>query len=72
MVLCDDLPTAEEAYVIADRVRDAVSEPLEVSGAGTFLLTVSAGIAFAGPFDDPEAVISEADRAMYKVKRQAS
>lgn len=69
LVLCEDLPTPEEADHIATRIREAISEPITVPGMGTFHVTASVGVCFAEPYDDPEAVVREADRAMFSAKR---
>lgn len=68
VVLCESLPTEQEAYTIAQRldvaVRDAI--PDEVEG---IQLSAAVGIAFAeGSDDSPTAMIRRADRAMYLAK----
>jgi len=69
LVLCEDLPSAEEAHAIAARIREAIAEPITIPDIGTFHVTASLGVCFAGPYDDPEAVVSQADRAMFSAKR---
>lgn len=69
LVLCEDLPSPEEAEIIASRICDAVAAPITIAGTGTFEVTASIGVCFAGPYDDPEVVVREADRAMFSAKR---
>jgi diguanylate cyclase (GGDEF)-like protein/PAS domain S-box-containing protein len=57
---------AEQA---ADRFRAALTEPIEVDGQG---LTISASVGVvAGTGVDPEALLREADAAMYRIKHAA-
>jgi EAL domain-containing protein (putative c-di-GMP-specific phosphodiesterase class I) len=53
---------------VADRVREAMAEPIQLS-EGELVGTVSAGIALAtsGP-TSPESLLGEADAAMYRAK----
>ena len=69
LVLCEDLPTPEEADTIADRIREAIAEPITMADVGTLHVTASIGVCFAGPYDDPETVVRQADRAMFSAKR---
>ena len=68
LILCDQLANADEGYAIADRIASAVAAPFEIPGAGTFTLTASVGVAFAGPHDEPDAVVERADAAMLEAK----
>ena len=72
LILCDELSNADEAYAMADRIGSAVAIPLEIAGVGAFTLTASVGVAFAGPYDDPEQVVHQADAAMLDAKRDRS
>ncbi len=56
VVLCEDLHDDTEAKTVAARVIDAVSQPFRLSGH-TITLTVSVGIAFAGPGQDIPAAL---------------
>lgn len=69
LILCDELSGADEAYAMADRISSAVATPLEIPGVGTVTLTASVGVAFAGPYDDPQLVVDRADAAMLEAKR---
>ena len=72
LILCDELSSAEEAYAMADRISSAVATPLEITGVGIVTLTASVGVAFAGPYDDPQLVVDRADAAMLEAKRDRS
>jgi diguanylate cyclase (GGDEF)-like protein len=72
LILCDGLSIQEEAYHIAARVAEAISSPLDLPGAGTVTLTASVGVAFAGPYDEPDGVVKKADAAMLAAKRARS
>jgi diguanylate cyclase (GGDEF)-like protein len=69
LILCDGLSIREEAYHIARRIAEAISSPLELPGVGAVTLTASVGVAFAGPYDDPDTVVKKADAAMLEAKR---
>ena len=58
---------ADAAAVLAERLRAAIAdEPFEIEGAGTIRVTVSIGCA-AGA-GDAEALVREADAALYEAK----
>jgi diguanylate cyclase (GGDEF)-like protein len=66
--LFEDLSSESEAMAIADRVRRAASLPVELEG-GQQELNVSIGVATASePGSSPDALIREADAAMYRAK----
>jgi diguanylate cyclase (GGDEF)-like protein len=69
IVLCDRLTDAAEAEGVADRVLAALREPF-VLAAGTARLSASVGIAIARPGEEPDAIVSRADVAMYAAKRR--
>ena len=68
-VLCEELTDERDVLLIADRVAKAVSAPLVVAGDHVSV-TVSAGIAFASPgaYETADAVLRDADAAMYRAK----
>jgi len=67
-ILCDDVDGERDAVVIAERVAEAVAAPF-VLGETEAFLTASLGIAMAaGPSARPEALIRDADAAMYRAK----
>lgn len=69
VVLIEDLRDEEEVLVVADRVSQAVMEPPLVVQGTPVRLTVSIGVAIsAGGMDHPEALVRDADVAMYGAK----
>ncbi|MDQ1493149.1 MAG: hypothetical protein QOJ23_5663, partial [Actinomycetota bacterium] len=69
VVVCQDIATLNEAIAVADRIATAMREPFRVTGDEMFL-TVSAGIAISGPDPSSEALLRNADAAMYRAKEQ--
>jgi diguanylate cyclase (GGDEF)-like protein/PAS domain S-box-containing protein len=69
VILCDDLVTEHDAVMIAERSNQAVHEPLTVEATEVFS-SLSIGIAFADPGKEPEAMIRDADAAMYLAKER--
>lgn len=68
VLLCEDLDRRADAEIICERVRESFAEPFLV-GVGEPRVTASVGMAYAGPGDAiTEALIAEADRAMYRAK----
>lgn len=67
VVLCEDLESVEDAEAVAQRLHGAMAAPFEVEDQ-TLDLTLSVGIAMAEPDDDSEAVLRDADLAMYEAK----
>jgi diguanylate cyclase (GGDEF)-like protein len=66
--LFEDLATEREVVLIAERISRTASTPLRLD-AGEVSVTASIGIAMvADPSTPPEAVIREADAAMYRAK----
>ena len=69
LVLCEQLDDPSQADLIASRLRQELSRPFIVSGV-TVAMTASIGVAFTGHgSDDPEALLRDADLAMYRNKR---
>jgi diguanylate cyclase (GGDEF)-like protein/PAS domain S-box-containing protein len=69
VILCDELVTEHDAVAIAERANRAVHEPLTVESTEVFA-AVSIGIAFASADTEPEAMIRDADAAMYLAKER--
>jgi diguanylate cyclase (GGDEF)-like protein/PAS domain S-box-containing protein len=68
-VVCADLPGTREAERVADRILRALEDPLAIDGH-ELLAAVSIGIAAVTDASvDPEAVIHDADTAMYTAKK---
>jgi diguanylate cyclase (GGDEF)-like protein/PAS domain S-box-containing protein len=69
VVLCEELNDAADALRVAERILEDVSCPIQHS-AGTARLGVSVGVVLAEGQGGAEALIEEADRAMYRAKRR--
>jgi diguanylate cyclase (GGDEF)-like protein/PAS domain S-box-containing protein len=68
VVVCDHLSTPDEALEIAGRVLAVVRDPVTI-GDREVVVTTSIGIATA-PGEDPDAVLRDADAAMYRAKER--
>jgi predicted signal transduction protein with EAL and GGDEF domain len=69
-ILCDDVAGEREAVLIARRVGKAIAAPFGLEETEAFV-TASLGIALSrGPATRPEALIRDADAAMYRAKER--
>ncbi len=68
-VLVDDVRDAEDAVRIADRIQHALAEPFRTRGQRLYV-SASIGIALGGAGDSTDALLRDADTAMYRAKRQ--
>jgi EAL domain-containing protein (putative c-di-GMP-specific phosphodiesterase class I) len=69
-VVCEQLDGAHEAIRVAERVAQAINQPI-VLAAGEHFITASIGIAVAESADaDPAALLRDADAAMYRAKER--
>jgi diguanylate cyclase (GGDEF)-like protein/PAS domain S-box-containing protein len=69
VVLAEDLQTDAEALTVAERVLHALEEPFVVGSTAVSMLA-SIGVSVShDPNADPEALLREADVAMYRAKR---
>jgi diguanylate cyclase (GGDEF)-like protein/PAS domain S-box-containing protein len=69
VILCEEVESVEQAREIATRIGDAVAVPIEL-GTTEVVLSASIGIALSkSPGDAPEALVRDADAAMYKAKQ---
>jgi len=69
-VLCDGLSAADartQAVEVARRLLEEIEEPYFLEGE-SLTLSSSIGIAVAGPKDQPESLLRDADAAMYRAK----
>ena len=66
VVLCEGLTSRAEVEVVAQRLIDALTEPM--SRAGDITMTVSIGVAFAEPGTTGAELLRNADAAMYLAK----
>ncbi|HUP70701.1 MAG TPA: EAL domain-containing protein [Acidimicrobiales bacterium] len=70
VVLCEGLAGEIEAIGVAARIEEAFSVPFQLA-AGQARVTASVGIALASdPNDEPEALVRDADTAMYRAKQR--
>jgi diguanylate cyclase (GGDEF)-like protein len=72
MVLCDDVASEADAVAVAERIAARLAEPFEIDGHD---LEVGASIGIAVAANrarPPEAVVRDADQAMYVAKRRGS
>jgi diguanylate cyclase (GGDEF)-like protein/PAS domain S-box-containing protein len=68
VILAEELESEEEALALGGRVLDALEEPFPLGTAEVAMLA-SVGVAIAHDHEtDPEAMLREADLAMYKAK----
>lgn len=71
IVLCERLPNDEAVGEVANRILDALSEPMVLDGHTGTVVTGCVGIAIAtSPDARPEHLIRDADAAMYRAKEQ--
>ena len=67
-ILCEGIADEAHALAIAERVAEAVAQPFMLDEAEVFV-TMSIGIALgSGPHFRPEALMENADAAMYRAK----
>jgi len=67
-VLCEDVTSHEEVTLIVERIREAIGRPIRI-GRNEVVTDVSIGIAFTtSPDIKPEALMANADTAMYHAK----
>lgn len=69
-IVIQDLASREEAVIVASKVLRAVAEPMEVSGHRLFVTTSIGITVFPEDGEDAEALLKNADTAMYKAKAQ--
>ena len=69
VVLCSALREDDDARVLGDRVVRAVGEPFALDGRD-LSVTASVGVVLSrDPFADPDALVDDADLAMYEAKQ---
>ena len=69
VVLCEELETIDQARNIAARVRENMTPPFVLEGNEVHV-SASIGIAVTGATSDAEALLRDADAAMYKAKER--
>ena len=68
LVMCTAVADEDAARVVAERIRARLDAPLRLP-AGRFRVRASFGVALAHPGVSPEALVAQADQAMYRAKR---
>lgn len=68
-VLCEDVPSPEEALRVAERMATTVARPVDLAGEEV-VVTASIGVAVSDGTDDPDGLLRDADTAMYRAKGQ--
>ena len=67
VVMCEDLSGAVEAVGLSERLTEVVESPIHIDGT-ELCVTVSVGVAVAGPAATAESLLRDADTAMYRAK----
>lgn len=70
VLLCEDISHEREALELVERLTKALAPPFELSGHRRFV-TASIGISLATGNEDPEALVRDADAAMYRAKERS-
>jgi diguanylate cyclase (GGDEF)-like protein/PAS domain S-box-containing protein len=70
LVVCPGVPDAGVVEVIARRIGNALTEPMELGDAYLVRPRASIGVAWAPAGTDPDELVARADAAMYVSKRQ--
>jgi diguanylate cyclase (GGDEF)-like protein/PAS domain S-box-containing protein len=68
MVMLQGVRSLGDAVTIAEKLRRTVAQPIPTS-AGDLSITLSIGVTMVEPGESPDAIISRADRAMYRAKQ---
>jgi diguanylate cyclase (GGDEF)-like protein len=70
-VLCEDVAGERHAIGVAERVAEALRDPFRLGGGDEVNVGTSVGIALAcEPTEDADALLREADAAMYRAKER--
>jgi diguanylate cyclase (GGDEF)-like protein/PAS domain S-box-containing protein len=69
VVLCEDVADAAEASQLAERVVALVADPFVIDGVEV-VVTASVGVVLADEDADAEALVRDADLAMYRAKQR--
>ena len=67
VVMCENLSGGVEAVGLSERLTEAIEPPIAIDGTELFV-TVSLGVAVAGPTASAESLLRDADTAMYRAK----
>jgi len=69
VIVAESASDDHESVLLAERIAAAIAPPATVGGH-EISLSVSIGIVMAGPGDDPETLLRDADAAMYRAKER--
>lgn len=67
LVLLDDIPSLEQAMVVAEKLQKATATPVRF-GDGAINVSLSIGVALHGAGEDADLFLRRADRAMFAAK----
>ena len=68
VAVLDQIDEPRDAAIAAERLADALAEPINLDGESIHI-SASIGVALAEPDSTPEALLADADSAMYTAKR---
>lgn len=68
VVLLHGVQDLAAAAMVAEQIRSAVHEPKAVGAGVDTTVTISIGLALAGPDSDPALLLGMADKALYQAK----
>jgi diguanylate cyclase (GGDEF)-like protein len=69
-VLCTDIASPDDAVFVAERIIAAVKRPMHLEGQEVFVTTSLGYSLFPADATQPEALLKNADAAMYRAKSQ--
>ena len=67
MVVLSEVYDRFAAATVAEKIREAVSQPMSID-TDLVRVTISIGIACAGPETSPDTLLAQADAALYQAK----
>ncbi|MBW3668997.1 MAG: diguanylate cyclase, partial [Actinobacteria bacterium] len=71
VVLCDDVGAVRDAVDVADRIGDVLTRPFSIGGREVIAgASVGIALAQAGKHEGAEALVRDADAAMYRAKER--
>jgi diguanylate cyclase (GGDEF)-like protein len=71
LIICPHVHTKKAALDVGERVRLSLADQVDVT-TGSVELRASVGVALSSAASDPDALIAQADHAMYEAKRLGS
>jgi diguanylate cyclase (GGDEF)-like protein len=70
IILCEGLPDEDAVGDVADRLLEAVAQPVELAAGTETVVTASVGIAIASGGDQAERLVRDADAALHRAKEE--